>query len=371
MERRERGGEGDSSPFSDAIIAVVDDLAKPGASDNAHRHALQLAKIAFSMPYGNRTSTIDTLLELPRPLREKRPLLAVLVLAGEIIRADMVLHGIRTLLEEAKTQRWLLDENQGALEGWLELMPFSDRPGATVEALELMEPNLRPPWRLRRLLSALGHAPAPEAEHVLDLLPRKDAKFLGEHEWLAALDNRGTVSAACILLELTCGGAFANRPGGMDTWTLSLKLAGTMRAHADFRAEVYQRYEAAPVGPGKAILEHAIAEVADADGVLALVRSHVAQGKPFSGILHSAIRHVAVGERPSADWAGANEIFSMPVPELRKRLFAMTKDDTAETRFAAACLTAIDELRDDYGPAESEPRHPDIDSGRPWPLEAG
>jgi hypothetical protein len=37
----------------------------------------------------------------------------------------------------------------------------------------------------------------------------------------------------------------------------------------------------------------------------------------------------------------------------------------------AACLTAIDELRDDYGPAESEPRHPDIDSGRPWPLPVG
>jgi hypothetical protein len=38
---------------------------------------------------------------------------------------------------------------------------------------------------------------------------------------------------------------------------------------------------------------------------------------------------------------------------------------------AAACLTAIDELRDDYGPAESEPHHPNIDAGRPWPLAAG
>jgi len=371
VERQERGSDSDSSPLSDAIIAVVDDLAKPGATEDAHRHALELAKIAFSMPYGNKRNSIDTLLELPRPLREKRSLLAVLVLAGEIIRADMVLDGIRTLLEEAKTKRWLLDENQGALEGWLELIPFSDRPGATVDALELVEPNLRPPWRLRRLLSALGHAPSPEAEHVLDLLSRKDARFLSDREWLAALDNRGTVSAARILLELVCGGALAKRPGGMETWTLSLKLAGTMRAYGDFRAQVYQRYQRMPAGPGKAILEHAIAEVADADGVLVLVRSHAAEGKPFSGILHSAIRHVAVGERPSADWAGANEVFSVPVPELRKKLFAMTNDDTAETRLAAACLTAIDELREFYGPVDSEPRHPDIDSGRPWPLAAG
>jgi len=31
----------------------------------------------------------------------------------------------------------------------------------------------------------------------------------------------------------------------------------------------------------------------------------------------------------------------------------------------------IDELRDEYGPAESEPRHPDVETGRPWPSAAG
>jgi len=39
----------------------------------------------------------------------------------------------------------------------------------------------------------------------------------------------------------------------------------------------------------------------------------------------------------------------------------------------AAVLTiwkrnVIDELRDDYGSVEGEPRHPDIESGRPWPI---
>src|SRR6266849_898874 len=49
-------------------FGVVDDLVKPEAGVNAHRHALQLAKIAFSLPSGNRTDTIDTLLQLPMPL---------------------------------------------------------------------------------------------------------------------------------------------------------------------------------------------------------------------------------------------------------------------------------------------------------------
>jgi hypothetical protein len=142
-----------------------------------------------------------------------------------------------------------------------------------------------------------------------------------------------------------------------------------MQAFPDFRAEVYRRYERL-AGPGRDILEHAIAKAADAEGVLLLVRSYAVQSKPAS-YLHSAIKHVSVEYRPSSDWIGATEVFSVPVPELRKRLFAMTNDDTPEAKLAAGCLTIIDEFRDEYGLAESEPRHPDIDSGRPWPLEAG
>ncbi len=196
VERQEHGSDRDSSPFADAIISVVEHLVKPGSSPEEHLHALQLAKIAFSMPYGNKIGTIDMLLELSQPLQTKRELLAVLVLAGEIISSDVVLGGIKTLLKDAKAKAWLLDQNRGELEAWLELLPFSDRPDATLDALELLEPNLRQPWRLRRLLSALAYAPSPEAEHVLNLLPQKDARFLSEYDWFAAMDKRGTVSAA-------------------------------------------------------------------------------------------------------------------------------------------------------------------------------
>jgi hypothetical protein len=362
------GGGWDTSPFADPIIAVINNLTRPGSTDDAHRHALQLAKIAFSMPYGNKTASIDALLRLPASRRAKLEVLGVLVRSGEIIQADMVLDGMKALLEESKAKQWLLlDQEWWEWEGWLELMPFSDRPGATIDALELIEPNRRPPWKLRGLLSALGYAPGPEADEILALLPRKDPRFFSEYDWVAALDKRGTGFSARMLLDLIFEGAVP-KPAGMDAWTLSRELARAMSDHADFRAEVYARYECAPPGLGKGVIENAIAEAADADGLLTLVRSYARLGKPFDGTLHSAIRHVALDERPSASWEGAKEVFSTPLPELRKKLFAMAMDDAPETSLATACLTAIDELRDDYGPAEAEPRHPDIDSGRPWPL---
>jgi hypothetical protein len=281
----------------------------------------------------------------------------------------MVLDGIKALLEESKAKPWLVTEqNWWEWEGWLELMPFSDRPGATLDALELVDPNRRQPCQLRRLLSALGYAPAAEAEEVLAVLPRKDARFFAEHDWLSALDKRGTASSARLLLDLICEGAAVAERGGMDAWTLARRLGGAMFAHADFRAEVYGRYRQLSPGLSKGILEYAIAEIGDTDGVLTLVRGYALQRKTFDGTLHAAIRHLAVGERPSANWAGANELVGVPIPELRKRLFAMVNDGAAETDLATACLTAIDEFRDDYGPVESEPRHPDINAGRPWPL---
>ena len=134
------------------------------------------------MPYGDKTGIIETLLHVQQSLRDKQALLAVLAAAGEIIQADMALDGIRALIGESKAKPWLVgDQNWWEWEGWLELLPFSDRPAATLDALELIEPSRRHPWQLRRLLSALGYAPTAEADEILTLLQKKDARFFNEH----------------------------------------------------------------------------------------------------------------------------------------------------------------------------------------------
>jgi len=49
----------------------------------------------------------------------------------------------------------------------------------------------------------------------------------------------------------------------------------------------------------------------------------------------------------------------------------MTEGNSATAQLAGACLDAIDRVRDDHGPAESEFRHPDIGADRPWPILRG
>ena len=355
--------------FGDDIIAVINTLTDPKSDDESHAHATQLACVAFSMPYSHSSSTIGALLNLSQPLRARQKLLTALVLAGEMIQSETVLECIRALLEESNAKTWMRsDQNWWEWESWLALMPFTDRPTATIDALELLGAGWPPPWRLRGLLSALGNAPDPEASEILTSLPRRDPRFLHEHDWVRALESRSVVLMARTLLDFVRDGLYSRKANGLDDWALARKLARGISEDHGLRSELYKHYEDDPSGPNATLFEQTIAEVADEEGVLALIRGHASQNKPCSGLLYSAIRHLVEGQRPSRAWAGAVEMFSRAVPKLRKDLFAMTAGHSAEKQLAAPCLNAIDLIRDDHGPAESERRHPDIDSGRPWPV---
>jgi hypothetical protein len=369
VKPRTRGDKNESSAFADAILKVVRELSEAGSGEEARNHALELASIAFTMPYGDERETIEFLLSLPQPLRTKQKILASLASTGAVVSSDMVLDGLNSVLEERKRKQWFSIENDWwEFEQWLNLLPFSDKPSAVLDALELLGPGAQRPWHLRGLLSGLGFSPSQDAEEVLKELPRKYPAFFREYDWLKALEKRGPAFAARTLLEFLTQGAFSNKEHGLDAWTLARKLTAGFQVDANFRADVYRAYEEEIDGPGREILEHAISEAADKTVVLVLLRAYAKEGKLFSGSLRAAIRHVAVGEGPSENWVGARVVFSVEASDLRQELFKMINGDVAVSKLAVAALIAIDELRDEYGPAESEPRHPDIESGRPWPI---
>jgi hypothetical protein len=56
------------------------------------------------------------------------------------------------------------------------------------------------------------------------------------------------------------------------------------------------------------MFEHVLAELGDADAVLALVRAYATSGRGFDGLLQNAIREAALSKEPAADWAGAYEL---------------------------------------------------------------
>jgi hypothetical protein len=191
--------------------------------------------------------------------------------------------------------------------------------------------------------------------------------LLRGHDWIAALEARRTVSAARIVRDLALDGTLPAQQSGYQSTSQHI-LAAAMNANQNFRAELYGSYRSLPPGPAKSLLSHAIAEAPDSEGVLALVDAYLADRQPFGGPLQLALYGISQIERPARDGSGAYYIFSRPLPELRKNLFALIAVEPFQTKLAVKCLEMIDSVRDMYGPVETEPRHPDIDSGRPWPI---
>ena len=364
-KKRQLGIAKETHPFVDYTITVIDDLIKPGASDADLIHALKLATVAFSMPYAGKQEIIDALLQLPVSVTQKQSLLTVLALSGGAISSEIVLRGIDELLKETSMMQ---EQNGWRLQDWLSLLPFTERPSAILEILDRAEGFQPVPWNLRAVLSALAHSPSAEADTVLEELAKRDERFLTDANWLAALTTRNTLTTGRTLLGAISNAPLASRQDSHRWIDVGRTLSAFMTSHEQFRQEVYEAFSHLAEGPAKSVIEYAIADAADQNGILLLLREGATKNKSIAETkLYRALEHVVIGQTPM-EFDEGYQSYSLPAPELRRGLFdIMVNRSGAESRLAAECLTTIDNIRDEFGRADSEPRHPNITTGVPWP----
>lgn len=348
------------SPFIEAIFSAIHDINSSNCGDKEYRHVLKLAKIALSMPHGDKGSIAFDLLQVPLPLLEKLELLKALVIAGYKIEADMAIQGLKELFEDAKKKPWLLDEHHNQLVEWLQLLPFSNRPEALDEALDLGKEHLKEPHRFQQLLAALAYAPNTRAELSLFELAEGDPRFYKDYYWLNAVVLRDTDSSVTRILDLVRSGKVAGNQQGL----LSVSIPDLVAHHPVVYHNLLQCYSQLST-TAKSRIKLLIAEIANEEGLLVLVQSYGEDGLKFDWVLEKMINEIAVGKKTLQH---VYEYYSVDVSDLRKKLFAIVNEAGAAANVAALCLELIDELSDEYGSVDTAPRHPDIESGRPWPL---
>jgi hypothetical protein len=251
------------------------------------------------------------------------------------------------------------------LAGWLDLFPFSDDPTAVHDALALLPERCRRPNALRRLLETLPQSPASSALACLERLAADNPAFLQDSGWIDALIKLDTEAAALMVLDRFCAGHIPVRIGS----ELSPTLARWAQKYPLVRASMLARYRTLPPGDIREAIEMAFNDFVDEDIFIALFDAHVNDPYLTPGVAN-AIRTLAIGRIPSKEWLGAYEESASPLTGLRARLFAMLPANNHRAHLAEQCLIAIEEHRDHRGRVNNEPRHPDIATGRPWPLEA-
>ena len=359
-----RAAPGGTSIEAEAIFGAIERLTSAGATDGDMRRAVRLATVATSLPHGARYSTITRLIAVAEP-RERRILLTNLALAGEVIDKELVKRCIGEVVETASTQYWT-DEEEYELSSWLSLLPFTTNVSETVDIVQTVPERQRKARTLDQLLEALRHAPGDDAEEVVFALAEAVPELHGHRAWLDSVAQRGTLSSAKRLIDLAAEGAF-NRKDGMGGYEVYTRLADLIGEHPELRARVYGLLDSASSLPGRMLLAQTVAENPDEDGFLRLIELDIEEKLGLAAWLH--VERV-VSERVFSDGEeGTYHLRPVPANEVRRRLLAMATDG-GPNDIAARYLNEIDEFRDQLGTSEFEPRHPDLVSGKPWPILA-
>lgn len=367
-ERRRAIAEGrpaEESREATAIFTAVDRLTAKDTTEEQHKIALQIVCAATYMPHVRRPELIARLIALPVPWMAKFGYMRALAYAGETLHAEHLNAAVAEYYERAKTHTYLLDNREAyGLYDWLKLFPFSDQPEGLLEAWNTLPVQLNDRQQLENIVRPLGSIGHPHAEDTLFAMAAQNPSLYGDHTWVSAVLQLGTETALVKLLEMA--DVDPKVMGSHGGFAHERQLQALLADAPMLRAVLLARYKAGefrrPGGP----VEKALAASADADTVLALVEVKGPQGVTHTNYLHGAVEAAVLEHRPLG--GNSYEIHGVNAERLRKALFATIDGPSGE--LAKACLVRIDKLRDEHGRVEFEPRHPDIASKRPWPLEA-
>lgn len=352
-----------TSAEAEAIFAAIEPLIADGTTDEQKRFAVELGIAASSLPHGQRDRTVQKLVSLA-PRRARSDLLLGLVLSGKKLDIKVVADGISETFEAAKTETWILTQGDGyELKNWLRLLPFVSNPTEALAVVRNMPPAQREPHFLEDMVGALANAAAGEAEEVLFKLAAEDPRFYLNERWLSTALQLGTLSSARHMVDLTVKDVFSQ--GTRYDWYLARELGNLIRTHSILRSHVYSLLRDSPINRGLKVIAQAVAEFPDEEGLLLLARLERELKCTFVSV--RTLERLVTKNVPINSWAGAYDIVPVPAANLRQKLLALTTDG-GPADFAARWLRQIDSIRDENGIPEAEPRHPDLASGRPWPI---
>lgn len=352
-----------TSAEAEAIFGAIDTLIVDGSTDAQMKLGVALGIVGTRLPHGQRDVTIQKLISLA-PRQARAALLLSLILSGEDIDIKLVANGIAETFEAAKKDTWILTQSDAyQLRDWLRLLPFAT-PVTDLPAIVRGMPDAqRDPRMLEEMVGGLSSSPSDDAEGVTFTLAEENPRLYQNHQWRETALRFGTVSAARRLVDLTVSGALDGK--SYDGWRWQRELGGLISEFSEVRAYVHDLLKDGPTTKQLALLASAVAEGPGTDGVLMLIDFEIKTGRSF--MTWQSIQSAVTEHVPAENWEGAYNVVPVPAVELRRKLLAMTgsggKNDPA-----ARCLNLIDKLRDEYGAPESEPRHPDLASGRPWPI---
>jgi len=351
---------------ADAILAATERLIASEPDSAALGRAVTLAGIAAQMPHGGHDETYLWLVEHAH-WRMRTRLLLQMALSGDAIAIETIERGLAEMFEIAKKETWILvDGNAWLLRDWLQLLPLASDLTRLAAIVATIPQRERRDDRLETLINGLGAMSNPGAEQALFDLADLQPSLLRNHAWSTAALKSTTASGierliAVIADDKKVGGR------GSRSWGLHDQLGERLSEFPEVRRNLIGRLRGSESSPGNRPLAFALAHKPDIEALELLIE--LERAWDIWLIDHRTLEALVTERVPSPEWTNTYSIVPKPATELRRRLLYLTTDGSALDR-ASILLTRIDRIRDEYGRAPEEPRHPDFASGKAWPILA-
>lgn len=298
-----------------------------------------------------------------------------LVLSGARLGAETTLRVLNPTIDDARTQGFHDQQARYLLERCLSLLPFIEPCAVGIARIrEVVASTRLAPYELREIVSALGHSRCVEA---LDLL-RELAIAAGggfqslAAEWIAAIAALGTAESKRILLSFVdpdlAQTGLEQHLEHYHRERLASRIVEIAQSEPGVKDRLYSLCAPQLAATMRLLLADVIAGLGTGEAVIAgldLIHDETKPAVPY-GLLRG-IEKVFLEQRPYGGSGYAYTLEPRAANEIKSRLFAMVLNDSNRRRSAWALLGQIESWRLDYGRPGGEPRHPALDSGKPWP----
>lgn len=293
-----------------------------------------------------------------------------LMMAGVVLPAITTSALVDSILE--RTEKWMQDSDRHLLGRILALCPLVDDPaGGIAKMRDVLCKRRLWGYELRGIITALGESRSDAAVDLLYELASDPPTFgQCEDNFINAFATLDTPRARELLLGLVDpdirGIALTRGPQREDVLVRRLTELARRRPEAAARLRELCKRDLPEVN------RHVLSKVMDLLGTPEALAANLnlindSRPSPVPRGIWDQLRTAFVERRPYGQSPNVFTEHARVSNELRVQLFRMAIEDERRRKSAFVLLGQIEEWRLEYGRPTGEPRHPDLESDRPWP----
>jgi hypothetical protein len=348
------------------VIQRIEKLLAAGAEADIVR-ACSFATAAVQMDFGDKLSIITAPLERLANPKTSYGQLEVMAMVGIPIDAKWVVRGYQDELKSYLAQKWHNQNDFWTLRRWIELLALSSDPAQIIDAVKSLPEELRRAHNFHEVTHALGYSTAPNATEALIDLANLLPELGTTHDFFTTLSRLDTERGTEYLLSYAVDPQ--SKKSGRYDHALFETLSRLLNRHKKPKAQFMANLMSSS-GQSRQIYARLLSSVLHEEDVLKVLSNVSPEGDPIAEALVRGVADLAVQRIYSNDGRGYEQQ-PKDLKVVRAELLSIAAGDGGNSHIAHRILLAIEDMRERYGRPTTEPRHPNINSGLPWPLGKG